>query len=466
MNVLILGQNGINGEIEKCLTAQGHSAAVISDIGEIKSFSGEAGEFKAKTGTGEVEAALVIVTEPDRKPMPDMGGGMPASIFDAAAMEGAWAFKAKSPVVILLDYFNESPPASTARALEEALVLASKKASTVFLFRFMRTAASGSEELYLKARNAGVTFIKYEKLAISYDEGAESFDIEVSDGVQDVNLKTQFIATDSGHGVSEKFSMLAKKLRLKADEAGYVNESRYFLAPALTGRKGVYYINPDNSESWLQETLEFIVSTAGAVAKEAGEDKNHATVDGDKCAFCYTCYRACPHGAMAPDDENRVMQNMESACEGCGACAAVCPGNAIAMSGDEFAAASLQGKSGKVKMFCCENSGEIALREILPGLGELAAKIDCETVPCGGRIGFEQMSAALRSYGKVVALVCMDDACRHFTGNKSACKQAQRLSAMLEKAGVDKKRAYCIKTSHAMPNAARDEILEVLNDNC
>jgi len=75
-------------------------------------------------------------------------------------------------------------------------------------------------------------------------------------------------------------------------------------------------------------------------------------------------------------------------------------------------------------------------------------------------MGFEQLSGALRFYGKVIILVCMDDACRHFDGNKRACRQADRLASMLEKAGIDSGRVCCIKISHAMENVLKDSILE------
>lgn len=462
MNVLIIGQNAVNGEISGFFETRGYSPFVIEEAGAVKSFSGEAGNFKIRAGADDRKAAFVVITEPTGKPMPDIDGGIPCSIFEPGDMKKISESGAKDPVVILLDYFNESPPASTARALEQALLFAARKIDVVFIFRFMRTAGMETEELYRKARNAGVTFIKYESLKISHDREAGRYDIEVSDGINDVRLSARFIAADSGYGVSEKFAKLAKKLRLKADGAGYINGSRYFLNPSLTGRKGVYYLNPDVCADRLCESLDYTIAAACADLSGGCPDKNHAEVDGEKCVFCYTCFRACPHGAMEPDGENRVMKNRNFACEGCGTCASVCPGNAVTMSEDDFVAAAAQGKSGKVKVFCCENSGELALREILPGLGELASKIDYEAVPCGGRIGFEQISGALRFYGKVITLVCMDDACRHFDGNSRACRQTERLAAMLSKAGVDEGRVFCIKTSHAMANFARDNILEVL----
>jgi len=160
--------------------------------------------------------------------------------------------------------------------------------------------------------------------------------------------------------------------------------------------------------------------------------------------------------------EERVMKNSEGACDGCGTCASICPGNAITMSKDNFAPVDVFASSGKIKVFCCENSGEIALESILPSLGEIAGKIEYEAVQCGGRIGFEQLSGTLSNYEKVIVLVCMDDGCRHFDGNKRACLQGERLSGMLVKAGVDKKRVYCLKASHAMALVVKDEIRNII----
>ena len=460
MNVLILGRNEINEALAACIEERGWSPAVIEDAGSVKSFRGECGDFKIKAGADEITAAAVIITEPPEKNTQDICGGAATSIFNDQAMKDIAVSGTKNPVIILLDYFNDSSTASTVKGLKEAIAFASKKLNVIVIFRFMRTAGMETEELYSEARNMGVTFIKYESLNISYNGGEDVFNVEVSDGINDVSLSTKFIITDSGYGAAEGFSKLAGKLRLKANEAGYLNEDRYFLNPALTSRKGVYCLNRDVCSERIREAVDYFISDAAFEVQCGSAEKNHAVVDGEKCAFCYTCYRACPHAAMAPDEEERVMKNNNAACESCGTCAAICPGNAIKMSGDTFSSVYADRKSGKIKIFCCENSGDVALRNILPGLGEQASRIDYETVPCGGRIGFEQMSGALRTYGKVMVLVCMDGACRHFDGNKRVCLHSDRLASMLEKAGADSGRVCVIKTSHAMENVLRDSILE------
>ena len=80
------------------------------------------------------------------------------------------------------------------------------------------------------------------------------------------------------------------------------------------------------------------------------------------------------------------------------------------------------------------------MEKVLPQLGELAALVDVQPDPCGGRIRLEQIADGLGSYGKVLVAVCMDDACKHFDGNKRACLQTSRMADMLTKAGLSSER--------------------------
>ena len=491
MNVLIMGNNDINEALADRFGERGYTAFIIEDVGSVRALRGESGSFTARIGVGtggqgaggagDMDAVAVVVTEPAGKPVPDIDGGKPTYLFDTAGIRKIADRRSQAPVVFLLDFFNESPPASTVRALEESRALAMKKRNVVYLFRFMRSAGLRHETLYRAARNAGVTFIKYETLDLRYDDEKDIFGVAVSDGIHDVAISTKDIITDSGYGANDSLQALAGRLRLKVNPAGYINEDRYMLNPTLTSRKGVYYfsgdLRADKFDEGVRYTLSAVAADVGCPADETpankavaggavadNPEKDYAVVDGEKCVFCYTCYRACPHGAMEPDEDKRAMKNLRIACEACGICAAVCPANAITLHADDFSDAEAAGKRGRVKLYCCENSGDIAVREVLPAMGDLASRIDIETVPCGGRIGFEQLSGALRFYGKTVALVCMDDACLHFDGNKRACKQADRLSGMLEVAGVDKDKVGYIQTSHAMAYVLKDKLTEMLRD--
>jgi len=74
----------------------------------------------------------------------------------------------------------------------------------------------------------------------------------------------------------------------------------------------------------------------------------------------------------------------------------------------------------------------------------------------------EQLSGALMDYSKVVSIVCPDDACRHFDGNKRACAQTKRLQNTLEAAGLDHSRVSVVKASGAMPLLLIENINAIL----
>ena len=131
-------------------------------------------------------------------------------------------------------------------------------------------------------------------------------------------------------------------------------------------------------------------------------DDEAATVDAEKCAFCYSCYRACKHNALAPNEDNSAMACLSAACFACGTCAAICPGQAISLTELQVA-----------KIFACENA---------------AAPPNASLVPCGGGLGVDILAKASARHGKITLITCMDDACRHFVGGKRACQQARRLS--------------------------------------
>ena len=457
MNVLVVGKNKLNGTIESFLRQNGCNPTVVEDIQELETFQGQQGNFTAKLKDKALNAQFVVLTQqPSAAPAP-IDGGAVQSLYQENKASHLPKNSPNTPIVFLLDYFCESPMAATIRALADAKQLADKKRKVYYLARFIRTAGHEIESMYKETRNSGVTFLKYEDLTISYEDASGKFAIKASDGVFDIELVTGTIFADGGREVGEDFSSAVKKMNLWPDKNGYLVEDRHFLSPVLTSRKGVYHISRDLGAERLQDGLDYIWAdvSASKLDNPADTGRTTAVVDGEKCVLCYSCFRACPHAAMQPDNTARVMENLSLACEGCGICASVCPGNAITLSQD-LAPTPQTNKANKTLVLCCENSAALAMEKVLPQLGELAALVDVQPVPCGGRIGLEQIADGLGSYGKVLVAVCIDDACKHFDGNKRACLQTSRMADMLTKAGLSSERVGYTQVSHAMPKVLRD----------
>ena len=457
--VLIIGENKHNNHIMTFFAKKGYASIVIEDVHRLRTLEGEVGGFSAHLKDEKVQADLVVLTEQPAAPPVMIDGLMTHSVYDDPKDILNSKTNPTEPLVFLLDVVCESPLSATICALNQAKALANAKRQVYYLAKFIRTAGMGIEQLYREAREAGVTFIKYENLQLSGNEDAQEFSIQLSDGVLELSIKTKTLFVDGGLEVGERFSSMVKKLKLTTNENGRLTEDTYYLTPALTGRRGVYYISPDLAAERLEEGLEYIDACAG------GEIWSEplagiATVDGEKCVLCLNCLRACTHGALTPDTSVRQMDVLALACEGCGSCASVCPGNAITLK-QEAKGDNTIGVE-QVLVLCCENSAAVAIEKVLPTLGKDATRIETRSLPCGGRIGLEQLLEDLASTHKIMVAVCMKDACRHFDGNKRACGQVTRLKQMLETAGLSSESVSIVYTSHVMPWALREDLMNFI----
>ena len=460
--VLIVGDNRQNELISEFFERQGYEVSTL-DVETLRSLEGEAADFYVITKQqSAMRAEFVILTgQPATKPVVS-GGLQTFSVYDEAERVIESKADRDKAIVFLLDYIVESPAAATIYALKQAVSLARAKHPVYYFSKFVRTAESGAELLYRGAREAGVTFVKYETLCLEGDEDSGKFTIKASDGVFDVELQSKSVFADGGTDTGGKFAEACKKLKLTTDESGNIAQEEYFVSPAHTSRRGVYYLSRDIFVSNPEKTLKYIVNRhTNADWKRAAQ--NVAVVEGDKCVLCLNCVRACTHAALSPDNKVRQMRVFTYACEGCGSCVSVCPSNAIILE-NHAACKPKSEKSDKILALCCENSAAIAMEKALLMLGEKAAIFETISVPCGGRIRSEGLLRHLHSSGKVLSAVCMDGACRHFSGDKRACKQTESVKNMLETAGILPDCVHFIRTSHVMPGVLHDELIELIKD--
>ena len=458
--VLMIGANKRNNCISQYFVEKGFYPIVIKDVYKLRSLEGEVGCFMAQLKDEEIQADVVVLTEQPTAPPVVIDGLATWSVYE----DTKEILKSKTnriePIVFLLDYICESPLSATICALEEAKGLALGKRQVYYVAKFIRTAGIGIEKLYREAREAGVTFVKYEEIELSGNEDSGEFSITCSDGVLELPIQTTTLFADGSLEVGERFSYVTEKLKLMVNELGRLTEEFYYLTPALTGRRGVYYISPDLASEKLLEGLEYIVALASGGVWEEPSD-GVALVDGEKCVLCLNCLRACTHGALTPDTTTRQMSVFGLACEGCGSCGSICPGNAITLE-RETKSDLADGKSDKILVLCCDNSAAVAIERALPMLGKDAARIETRSLPCGGRIGLEQLTDDLLSYHKIMVAVCMNEACRHFDGNKRACGQVTRLKEMLEKLGISSESVRITYTSHVMAKTLRDDLIDFI----
>ncbi len=456
MRLIIAGENPQNSYISEYFEKRGVETLLCEDADRLCRLNGQVGDFTAYIDAEPTQADFVLLTQTVQNAPDAIDGGTPHSLYLEDKVKVLPKKERTAPVAFLLDYFCESSTAASVRAIADATALANKKRRVYYFNKFVRTAPRYAEEMYKEARNAGVIFVKYEDIKVSYDYAQDTFGIKANDGVLTTEIDTPCLFADGSRTPSEKFTQLAKRLRLQLDAQGYINEDRHFLAPVSTCRRGVYALRRDDAAQNLDGVLNTVFAGMQTFACKDSTTPT-ADIDGEKCVLCYSCLRACPHAALEPNKQARKMDCLKQACEGCGICASVCPGNAITKS-DAMFPPRFADKKQCTLVLCCENSAALAADRALAALGPQAKYVEWLPVSCGGCLGFELVSDALRDYAKVMIAVCMEDACKHINGNKRACLQSQRLKEMLTSAGIDPNRVGYTQASHAMPLVLRDEL--------
>lgn len=229
-------------------------------------------------------------------------------------------------------------------SVKSAIAIKEKKPdmNIYIMYRDMRTFGL-REELYKKAREMGVTFIRYnvnEKPVVARD-GDEGLIITIKDhilntplkiSVDYVNLATAIVPPDDRKS-------LAQMLKVPLTEEGFYMEAHIKLRPVDFSTDGVFVAGLAHYPKPIEESI----SQAQAAAGRASLILNKSTiqiepivsvVDEDKCIGCGLCEQSCAFGAIRlkqVQGKGYRAQNYSALCKGCGVCAAGCPQKAIDM---------------------------------------------------------------------------------------------------------------------------------------
>ncbi len=229
-------------------------------------------------------------------------------------------------VAIVLDYEIDETKASTERACEVALRIQHKDVHQVYVFcKSVRVASLELESLYDRAREAGVTFVGYDR-EVSLESGDGGTTVVARDNaVGKVRVPSDLVAV-SEHG-----------FRGTEYSERYVNNLHF--APVETAIPGIYVAGPASGQRYRTQAVEEVLAAAFEAGRLLGSGSLAVEllgpqVDEDKCATCLTCVRACPHEAMKIDNEKNIAKNIPEACRHCGICVGVCPARALSLPGD------------------------------------------------------------------------------------------------------------------------------------
>ena len=211
-------------------------------------------------------------------------------------------------------------------------------------YRDMRTYGQ-RESLYRRARELGVTFIRYspddkpsvQKVLVN---GKEKLRIRVKDPIlgvpisMDVDYVNLFTAI-----VPAENEALAKLFKVPLNHDGFFMEAHPKLRPVDFSADGVFLCGLAHYPKPIEESIAQAQAAAMRASMVLSQEYVKvepivSVVDQEQCMGCGLCEASCPFGAVRlvkVMGKGYRAENLPALCKGCGLCAAVCPQKAIDM---------------------------------------------------------------------------------------------------------------------------------------
>jgi len=344
-------QRALNAAVPRVVAAgleaslERFSDRTLLAAGKVRRVEGQVGGFavsvRTPSGDRRVPCGAVVLASG----IPALLGGAPYDVAGVLPMGELEAAVARLPrrrgvrtVSLILDWRLDETKGSTKEALELACKLQREQSLQVHLFcRDIRVAAMELEELYDRAREAGVDIVKFEgELALR--SSGKGVAIGFRDAIlgQEVSLECE-LAGVSPYGVNGAADPeLARLFGVKLDALGQLQANNIHLFPGETNRPGIFAVGACRGQFYLPRISDEARATALAVHQLLAPgvlevELAQPVVDEDKCALCLTCVRSCPHGAMYVDRAKGAAASAPESCRRCGICAGECPAKAITM---------------------------------------------------------------------------------------------------------------------------------------
>jgi heterodisulfide reductase subunit A len=228
-----------------------------------------------------------------------------------------------------------------ANSLKQTLHLKKKHPALAVYILYRDMMAYGfSETYYTRAREAGAIFIQYQvdrKPRVHSDR--QNLEVAVFEPILGRSLQIQTDLVVLATGVSPVLPLdLAQTFGATLDRDGFFQEAESKWRPVDALKEGVFACGLAHSPRNIPESIATAEAAAARALRILSRDRLRsgkvvATVRHSLCSLCERCIDACPYGARELDFDNQKVLVNPVMCQGCGACAAVCPNSASVLEG-------------------------------------------------------------------------------------------------------------------------------------
>jgi len=319
----------------------------------------------------------------------------------------------------------------------------------------IRAFGKGFEDLFRRAKGAGVIFIRGLPAEIIEDKKSNNLwligENTLEKKIYKVNVDMAVLAI--GLRPSDDSDKIQRLLRLSKTSDGFFMEAHPKLKPVDTPTRGVFLAGCAESPKDIKDS----VTQASAAAARAGilMAKGSVTIEAitpvispEKCTGCGMCTRVCPYHAIIVNKERKKAEVIEAACSGCGACGAECPFGAIEMShfSDEqiyaqIDAATEENANKKIIAFCCNWCSYAGADFAGVSRMQYPTSVRIIRSMCSARVATKFVERAFaRGVAAVLVSGCHLNDCHYIDANYQTKKRVEKLWKKMERLELDKNR--------------------------
>lgn len=338
---------------EKIDSVLKHPNIEVSNLATIKYVSGFVGNYELEVDTSKSlkkinVGGIIIATGAyllDARDVKEFQGMHVINQADLEEQLSNETFNAKNVVVIQCagSRNDERPYCSNiccVTALKNALIIKEQYPEThvTILYRDVQTLGTKYEEMYQKARENRILFIKYshEKHPIIENDHVKVYSELIG---QEILISKDLVVLSTPLVANRDSKNLAQYFKVPLGSNHFFLEAHVKLRPVDFATDGIYVCG---CAKWPAD-ISGSVSQAYAASSRVSTILSHDTLEVEgstaiipewnknQCMGCEICIKVCSFGAIIKNEEGNV-EVIQVLCKGCGTCAATCPKKIITIS--------------------------------------------------------------------------------------------------------------------------------------
>jgi heterodisulfide reductase subunit A len=200
------------------------------------------------------------------------------------------------------------------------------------LFRDIQAYGVENEALFMKAKEAGVRFIRYslDNLPVVEDGKVKIYHYAMG---KEVPLPADLVVLSTPIVPHDDAQRIAQILKVPVNENKFFLEAHAKLGPLDFATNGIYLCGNAHYPATVREAIYQALGAASRASITLSHDTIErvgtvATVDAELCSSCFACVKVCPYQVPRMNERGKAeIEPMQ--CQGCGICVAECPAEAI-----------------------------------------------------------------------------------------------------------------------------------------